>query len=90
MYGGACFNERCRRKEERSEQGQTNNKGKQHSTSKAVIFELPACTFSHLVVYFDESSSCTDEYKHLQHSQYAEYVLLSTYVYKIYKDSVLV
>ena len=34
-----------RRKEERSKQGQTNNKAKQHSTPKAVIFtkknELP-------------------------------------------------
>ena len=42
-----CFNERCRRKEERSKQGQTNNKANQHSTPKAVTFpknnELP-CT----------------------------------------------
>ena len=30
-------NERCRRKEERSKQGQT-NKAKQHSTPKAVTF----------------------------------------------------
>ena len=29
-------NERCRRKDERSKQGQTNNKAKQHSTPKAV------------------------------------------------------
>ena len=38
-------NERCRRKEERSKQGQINNKAKQHSTPKAVTFpkknELP-------------------------------------------------
>ena len=38
-------NERCRRKEERSKQGHTNNKAKQHSTPKAVTFpkknELP-------------------------------------------------
>ena len=38
-------NERRRRKEERSKQGHTNNKAKQHSTSKAVTFpkknELP-------------------------------------------------
>ena len=38
-------NEKCRRKEERSKQGQTNNKAKQHSTPKAVTFpkknELP-------------------------------------------------
>ena len=33
-----CFNERCRRKEERSKQDQTNNKAKQHSTPKAVTF----------------------------------------------------
>ena len=34
--------ERCRRKEERSKQGQTNNKAKQHSTPKAVTFpKLP-------------------------------------------------
>ena len=32
------LNERCRRKEERSKQGQTNNKAKQHSTPKAVTF----------------------------------------------------
>ena len=36
---------RCRKKEERSKQGQTNNKVKQQSTPKAVIFpkknELP-------------------------------------------------
>ena len=31
-----CFNE-MRRKKERSKQGQTNNKAKQHSTPKAVI-----------------------------------------------------
>ena len=40
-----CFNERCRRKEERSKQDQTNNNAKQHSTPKAVTFpkknELP-------------------------------------------------
>ena len=34
-------NERCRRKEERSKQGQTNNMAKQHNTPKAVIFQLP-------------------------------------------------
>ena len=38
-------NERRRRKEERSKQGHTNNKAKQHSTPKAVTFpkknELP-------------------------------------------------
>ena len=38
-------NERRRRKEEGSKQGQTNNKAKQHSTPKAVTFpkknELP-------------------------------------------------
>ena len=31
-------NERCRRKEERSKHGQTNNNAKQHSTPKAVTF----------------------------------------------------
>ena len=31
-------NERCRRKEERSKQGQTNNKAKQHNTPKAITF----------------------------------------------------
>ena len=45
-YQRTCdINERCRRKEERSKQGHTNNKAKQHSTSKAVTFpkknELP-------------------------------------------------
>ena len=34
MYNYTCFNER--RKKERSKQGQTNNKAKQHSTPKAV------------------------------------------------------
>ena len=38
-------NERCRRKEERSKHGYTNNKAKQHNTPKAVTFpkknELP-------------------------------------------------
>ena len=38
-------NERCRRKEGRSKQGQTNNKAKQHSIPKVVTFlkknELP-------------------------------------------------
>ena len=32
-------NERCRRKEGESKQGQTNNKAKQHSTPKAVTFQ---------------------------------------------------
>ena len=31
-------NERCRRKKERRKQGRTNNKAKQHSTSKVVNF----------------------------------------------------
>ena len=31
-------NERCRRKEERSKQGHTNNKAEQHNTPKAVTF----------------------------------------------------
>ena len=35
-------NERCRRKEERSKQGQTNNKAKQHSTPKAVTLYTTA------------------------------------------------
>ena len=43
-------NERWR-KEERSKQGQTDNKAKQHSTPKAVIFpkknELPRVEFEH-------------------------------------------
>ena len=35
-------NERCRKREERSKQGQTNNKTKQHSTPKPVTFpKLP-------------------------------------------------
>ena len=33
-----AINERCRKKKERSKQGQTNNKAKQHSTPKAVTF----------------------------------------------------
>ena len=37
MYIHVCFNE-MRRKEERSKQGHTNNKAKQHSTPKAVTF----------------------------------------------------
>ena len=41
----ACIHVLMRRKEERSKQGQTNNKAKQHSTPKAVTFpkknELP-------------------------------------------------
>ena len=45
VYTCTCFNERCRRKKERSKQGQTNNKAKQHSTPKVVTFpkknELP-------------------------------------------------
>ena len=42
-----------RRKEERSKQGQTNNKAKQHSTPKAVTFskknELPRVGYVHSV-----------------------------------------
>ena len=41
-----CFNE-MRRKEERSKQGQTNNKAKQHSTPKAVtahVGDIHVCT----------------------------------------------
>ena len=45
MCVSTCFIERCRRKDERSKQGQTNNKAKQHSTPKAITFpnknELP-------------------------------------------------
>ena len=47
-YTCTCFNE-MRRKEERSKQGQTNKKAKQHSTPKAVTFpkenELPQVGF---------------------------------------------
>ena len=32
------LNKRCRRKEERSKQGHTNNKAKQHNTPEAVTF----------------------------------------------------
>ena len=40
MSGGSSLhvNERCGRKEERSKQGDTNNKAKQHNTPKAVTF----------------------------------------------------
>ena len=38
LYMYILVNESCRRKEARSKQGRTNNKAKQHSTSKAVIF----------------------------------------------------
>ena len=45
MYIQCHVNERCRRKEERSKQGRTNNKAKQHNSPKVVIFlkenELP-------------------------------------------------
>ena len=48
-------NERCRRKEERSKQGQTNNKAKQHSTPKAVTFpsktELPRVRLHMYIVH---------------------------------------
>ena len=47
--------ERFRRKEERSKQGQTNNKAKQHSTPKAVTFprknELPRVGLEPTTVY---------------------------------------
>ena len=36
-------NERCRMKRERSKQGQTNNRAKQHST--------PQCTYIHVYMY---------------------------------------
>ena len=56
-----CFNEKCRRKEERSKQGQTNNKAKQHSTPKAVTFpkknELPRVIYIvHIIIL--HSLSC--------------------------------
>ena len=40
MSGGSSLhvNERCGRKEERSKQGDTNNKAKQHNTPEAVTF----------------------------------------------------
>ena len=43
------------RKEERSKQGRTNNKAKQHNTPKAVIFlktnELPRVGFEPMTLY---------------------------------------
>ena len=38
IYMYMHVNERCRRKGDRSKQGQTNNKAKQHSTPKTVTF----------------------------------------------------
>ena len=40
------MNERFRRKEERSKQGQTNNKAKQHSTTNAVTFQMSCLPYS--------------------------------------------
>ena len=48
-------NERCRRKEERSKQSQTDNNAKQHSTPEAVTFpkknELPRVGFEPTILY---------------------------------------
>ena len=45
-----------RRKEERSKQGQTNNKAKQHSTLKAVTFEKNELPRVHVVL---DLQACT-------------------------------
>ena len=42
-----CFNERWRRKEERSKQGQTNNKAKQHSTCTYPL--LHTCIYMYII-----------------------------------------
>ena len=61
IYGHTCtcFNE-MRRKEERSNQGQTNNKAKQHSTPKVVTFpkknELPRVGLEPTTLY---TRTCT-------------------------------
>ena len=59
-------NERCKRKEERSKQGQTNNKAKQHNTPKAVTFHRKMSCLEHVSIYRDigtalplTTSTCT-------------------------------
>ena len=46
-------NESCRRKEERSKQGHTNNKANQHNTPKAVTFKMSClrCTCTITCIY---------------------------------------
>ena len=78
-----CLNERVRRKEGRSKQGQTNNKTKQHSTPKAVTFpkknELPLVRFEPTHMY-----TCTllnTTHTTLIHTTYSIYVHRGIYTY---------
>ena len=70
-YTGICIhvNERCRRKEERSKQGHTSNKAKQHNTLKAVTFSKEKRKMSclgwdsnprHSTLYKERSTSWLD------------------------------
>ena len=63
------FNERYRRREERSKQGQTNNKAKQHSTPKAVIFpkknELPRVGLEPTTLYTTQSALPAELHVHV-------------------------
>ena len=73
-----------RRKEERSKQGQTNNKAKQHSTPKAVT-----CTFTSYTLIF--THSCCGFTVHVNFlSSLFTLLLLSFYVSKWYSMHVIV
>ena len=73
-----------RRKEERSKQGQTNNKAKQHSTPKAVSFpkknELPQVGLEMLMRYAEERKKEASKVTHfLKHPLTCVIVSISSF-----------